>query len=113
MAFRFGICVRLREAAGLSRARIRQRRSANRNIPTSVFGNERQRPRSDAAAADLAKALGVTVENCYAPRRQPGRLVVRRRLRQVFEAGQAAPPPAKKVADFVGAFVKQHANGDA
>ena len=66
----------------------------------------------------MAKALGVTVEELLGvtptkPKRQ-ARPKAGSAIR-FFEAGSSKLPrrQQEKVADFVGAFVAQHANGDA
>jgi transcriptional regulator with XRE-family HTH domain len=102
-----------REAAGLSQAEVAGKLGVTQKAyavweryPVAL------RPKQIEAAAS---ALHVSVEHLF------GRDTAKSRgkgpagkLRQVFEkASQLPRHQQNKVAEFVGAFVKQHANGDA
>ena len=102
----------LREAAGLSvREVARQIGESNTNV--SYWERSGQIPRSDVLTS-LAKVLGVSVEELLGENAKAKRPAVKGRLQSVFEAASKLPRrQQEKVAEFVGAFVKQHANGDA
>jgi len=63
----------------------------------------------------MAHALGVSVDALLGVTPpKPKRQAAKGRLQYVFEAASKLPRrQQEKVAEFVGAFVKQHANGDA
>lgn len=101
----------LREAAGLSvRELARQIGESNTNV--SYWERSGQIPRSDVLAP-LAKVLGVSVEELLGQNPRTKRPAVKGRLQSVFEDASKLPRRQQaKVAEFVGAFVKQHANGN-
>ncbi len=101
-----------REVAGLSQAQVADKMG----VTQTAYGVWERYPvalRPDQIE-QLASLLNVTVEHLF------GRDSVKQRgkgpagkLRQVFEkASQLPRHQQNKVAEFVGAFVKQHANGN-
>ena len=102
----------LREAAGFSvRELARQIGESNTNV--SYWERSGQIPRSDVLAP-LAKILGVTVEELLGESGRTKRPAIKGRLQLVFEAASKLPRrQQEKVAEFVGAFVKQQASGNS
>jgi transcriptional regulator with XRE-family HTH domain len=103
----------LREAAGLSQREVAAQLGVSQ--PSYALWERNNVALRSDQLLNLAKALGVRVEELLNPpatnHRRGGPAG---KLRQVFEkASQLPRHQQNKVAEFVGAFVKQHVNGDA
>jgi len=103
----------LRQAAGLTQVQLAEKIGVH---PSNIGFWELSgtAPRGEVLPK-LAQALAVSVDALLGVTpTKPKRQAAKGRLQHVFEAASKLPRrQQEKVADFVGAFVAQHANGDA
>ena len=103
----------LRQAAGLTQTQLAERTGVH---PSNIgFWELSGTPPRGEVLPKMANALGVSVDVLLGVTpTKPKRQAAKGRLQHVFEAASKLPRrQQEKVADFVGAFVAQHANGDA
>jgi transcriptional regulator with XRE-family HTH domain len=103
----------LRQAAGLTQIQLADKLGVH---PSNIgFWELSGTPPRGEVLPKMANALGVSVDallGVTAPK--PKRQAAKGRLQSVFEAASKLPRrQQEKVAEFVGAFVKQHADADA
>jgi transcriptional regulator with XRE-family HTH domain len=102
----------LREAAGLTQIQLAGRIGVH---PSNIgFWELSGTPPRGEVLPKMAHALGVSVDELLGiTPPKPKRQAAKGRLQNVFEAAAKLPRrQQEKVAEFVGAFVKQHANGN-
>jgi transcriptional regulator with XRE-family HTH domain len=103
----------LRQAAGLTQIQLAEKLGVH---PSNIgFWELSGTPPRGEVLPKMANALGVSVDALLGVTPpKPKRQAAKGRLQHVFEAASKLPRrQQEKVAEFVGAFVKQHANGDA
>lgn len=103
----------LRQAAGLTQIQLADKLGVH---PSNIgFWELSGTPPRGEVLPKMANALGVSVDALLGVTPpKPKRQAAKGRLQSVFEAASKLPRrQQEKVAEFVGAFVKQHANGDA
>ena len=103
----------LRQAAGLTQIQLADKLGVH---PSNIgFWELSGTPPRGEVLPKMANALGVSVDALLGVTpTKPKRQAAKGRLQSVFEAASKLPRrQQEKVAEFVGAFVKQHANGDA
>ena len=103
----------LRQAAGLTQIQLADKLGVH---PSNIgFWELSGTPPRGEVLPKMANALGVSVDALLGVTPpKPKRQAAKGRLQHVFEAASKLPRrQQEKVAEFVGAFVKQHANGDA
>jgi len=103
----------LRQAAGLTQIQLADKLGVH---PSNIgFWELSGTPPRGEVLPKMANALGVSVDALLGVTPpKPKRQAAKGRLQHVFEAASKLPRrQQEKVADFVGAFVAQHANGDA
>jgi transcriptional regulator with XRE-family HTH domain len=103
----------LRQAAGLTQIQLADKLGVH---PSNIgFWELSGTPPRGEVLPKMANALGVSVDTLLGVTpTKPKRQAAKGRLQHVFEAASKLPRrQQEKVADFVGAFVAQHANGDA
>ena len=103
----------LRQAAGLTQIQLADKLGVH---PSNIgFWELSGTPPRGEVLPKMANALGVSVDillGVTPPK--PKRQAAKGRLQSVFEAASKLPRrQQEKVAEFVGAFVKQHADADA
>ena len=103
----------LRQAAGLTQIQLADKLGVH---PSNIgFWELSGTPPRGEVLPKMANALGVSVDALLGVTpTKPKRQAAKGRLQHVFEAASKLPRrQQEKVADIVGAFVAQHANGDA
>ena len=103
----------LRQAAGLTQIQLADKLGVH---PSNIgFWELSGTPPRGEVLPKMANALGVSVDALLGVTPpKPKRQAAKGRLQSVFEAASKLPRrQQEKVAEFVGAFVKQHANADA
>jgi transcriptional regulator with XRE-family HTH domain len=103
----------LREAAGLTQQQLAAQIGASQS--NIAFWERWDKPPRGEVLAKFAHALGVSVDALLGVTPpKPKKQAAKGRLQSVFEAASKLPRrQQEKVAEFVGAFVKQHANGNS
>ncbi|MGH7942505.1 MAG: helix-turn-helix domain-containing protein [Limisphaerales bacterium] len=102
----------LRQAAGLTQIQLADKLGVH---PSNIgFWELSGTPPRGEVLPKMAHALGVSVDALLGVTPpKPKRQAAKGRLQSVFEAASKLPRrQQEKVAEFVGAFVKQHANGN-
>jgi transcriptional regulator with XRE-family HTH domain len=103
----------LRQAAGLTQIQLADKLGVH---PSNIgFWELSGTPPRGEVLPKMANALGVSVDALLGVTPpKPKRQAAKGRLQSVFEAASKLPRrQQEKVAEFVGAFVKQHADADA
>ena len=103
----------LRQAAGLTQIQLADKLGVH---PSNIgFWELSGTPPRGEVLPKMANALGVSVDTLLGVTpTKPKRQAAKGRLQSVFEAASKLPRrQQEKVAEFVGAFVKQHADADA
>jgi transcriptional regulator with XRE-family HTH domain len=103
----------LRQSAGLTQMQLAGKIGVHHS--NIAFWELSGTPPRGEVLPKMAHALGVSVDALLGVTPpKPKRQAAKGRLQYVFEAASKLPRrQQEKVAEFVGAFVKQHANGDA
>ncbi len=103
----------LRQATGLTQIQLADKLGVH---PSNIgFWELSGTPPRGEVLPKMAHALGVSVDALLGVTPpKPKKQAAKGRLQLVFESASKLPRrQQEKVAEFVGAFVKQHANGDA
>ena len=103
----------LRQAAGLTQIQLADKLGVH---PSNIgFWELSGTPPRGEVLPKMANALGVSVDALLGVTPpKPKKQAAKGRLQHVFEAASKLPRrQQEKVAEFVGAFVKQHADADA
>lgn len=104
--------VDLRQAAGLTQMQLAQKLSVHHS--NIAFWELSGTPPRGQVLPELARALAVSIDELLGVKPpKPKRQAAKGRLQQVFEAASRLPRrQQEKIAEFVEAFVNQHAHGN-